>query len=320
MSVDLFIQNGPTIFFPVVQEGIQLFWERKGVPGRLEFSVVKDETLNFQEGNPVKLTVDGRTLFYGFVFKKGRKANSPLIHVVAYDQTRYLKNKDTVIEEGLTASDLLRRLAMDFRLKLGTVEDTGYLLETIVEEDQTLFDMIQNALDETLTHTGKLYCLYDDGGSLNLRNIQSMRCDLLIDAETGETFDYESSIDAQTYTTIKLIYANSESGRREVYVAQNGEKINQWGVLQYFESLQTPIGAREKADALLRLYGTKTRNLTIKKVLGDVRVRAGSAVMVSLNLGDLIANQFMMVEKITHHFKEEEHFMDLTLVGGEFIA
>ncbi len=103
-------------------------------------------------------------------------------------------------------------------------------------------------------------------------------------------------------------------------MAQNGEKINQWGVLQYFESLQTPIGAREKANALLKLYDQKTRKLTIKNAFGDTRVRAGSAVMVSLNRGDIIANTFLMAEKVTHIFDGDTHFMDLTPVGGEFIA
>lgn len=144
-------------------------WERKGTPGKLEFTVIKDGVLNFQEGNPVKLTVNGTTMFYGFVFTKSRKANSVTIDVVAYDQLRYLKNKDTITEEGLKASDLLKRLAADFRLNLGSVEDTGYTLETIVEEDSTLFDMIQNALDETLMNTGQLFCLYDDAGKLTLK-------------------------------------------------------------------------------------------------------------------------------------------------------
>ena len=113
--------------------------------------------MNFQEGNPVKLTVNGTTMFYGFVFTKSRKANSVTIDGVAYDQLRYLKN--TITEEGLKASDLLKRLAADFRLNLGSVEDTGYTLETIVEEDSTLFDMIQNAHDETLMNKDQLFCL-----------------------------------------------------------------------------------------------------------------------------------------------------------------
>ena len=320
MNTELLIQNGSTIYYPEVESGVKLTLERKGTPGKLEFTVLTDGVLNFQEGNPVTFIVNDTTMFHGFVFSKKRKANSITIDVVAYDQLRYLKNKDALIDEGLSASDILKRLAEDFRLNLGTVEDTGYKIPAVVEEDSTLFDMINNALDETLTNTGRLYCLYDDGGALTLKNITSMKLDLLIDAETAETFDYESSIDEQTYNKVKLTYDNEETGKRELYVAQDGEKMNTWGVLQYFESLQSPIGAAEKADALLKLYDQKTRHLTVKNAFGDTRVRAGSAVMVSLDLGDIIANTFLMVEKVTHNFKEGTHFMDLTLIGGEFIA
>lgn len=319
MAVELFIQHNSTIQFPVVEEGARLTLERKGTPGKLEFTVVKGPGLNFAEGDPVKLTVNGTAMFYGFVFKKKRDKGGT-IDVVAYDQLRYLKNKDTITEEGLKASDLLKRIATDFRLNLGTVEDTGYTIETIVEENQTLFDMIQSALDETLMNTKQLYVLYDDAGKLTLKNINTMKLNLLIDEETGENFSYESSIDEQTYNKIKLAYNDEKTGKRELFIAQDGAKMNQWGVLQYFEEVQTKTGASAKADALLKLYDQKTRKLTIQNAFGDVRVRAGSAVVVALNLGDIITNNYLMVEKVTHNFKGDEHFMDLTLIGGEFIA
>ena len=319
MAVELFIQHNSTIQFPVVEEGARLTLERKGTPGKLEFTVVKGPGLNFAEGDPVKLTVNGTAMFYGFVFKKKRDKGG-IISVTAYDQLRYLKNKDTITEEGLKASDLLKRLATDFRLNLGTVEDTGYTLETIVEENQTLFDMIQNALDETLMNTKQLYVLYDDAGKLTLKNINSMKLNLLIDEETGENFSYESSIDEQTYNKIKLAYNNEKTGKRELFIAQDGEKMNQWGVLQYFEEVQTQTGASAKADALLKLYDQKTRKLTIQNAFGDVRVRAGSAVVVALNLGDIVTNNYMVVNKVTHTFKGDEHMMELELIGGEFIA
>ena len=101
-------------------------------------------------------------------------------------------------------------------------------------------------------NTKQLFVLYDDVGKLTLKNINSMKLDLLIDEETGENFSYESSIDDQTYNKIKLAYNNEETGKRELYVAQDGEKINQWGVLQYFEEIQTKTGASAKADALLK--------------------------------------------------------------------
>lgn len=319
MAVELFIQHNSTIQFPVVEEGARLTLERKGTPGKLEFTVVKGPGLNFAEGDPVKLTVNGTAMFYGFVFKKKRDKGGT-IDVVAYDQLRYLKNKDTITEEGLKASDLLKRIATDFRLNLGTVEDTGYTLETIVEENQTLFDMIQSALDETLMNTKQLYVLYDDAGKLTLKNINTMKLNLLIDEETGENFSYESSIDEQTYNKIKLAYNDEKTGKRELFIAQDGAKMNQWGVLQYFEEVQTKTGASAKADALLKLYDQKTRKLTIQNAFGDVWVRAGSAVVVALNLGDIVTNNYMVVNKVTHTFRGDEHMMELDLIGGEFIA
>ena len=319
MAVELFIQHNSTIQFPVVEEGARLTLERKGTPGKLEFTVVKGPGLNFAEGDPVKLTVNGTAMFYGFVFKKKRDKGGT-IDVVAYDQLRYLKNKDTITEEGLKASDLLKRIATDFRLNLGTVEDTGYTIETIVEENQTLFDMIQSAFDETLMNTKQLYVLYDDAGKLTLKNINTMKLNLLIDEETGENFSYESSIDEQTYNKIKLAYNDEKTGKRELFIAQDGAKMNQWGVLQYFEEVQTKTGASVKADALLKLYDQKTRKLTIQNAFGDVRVRAGSAVVVALNLGDIVTNNYMVVNKVTHTFRGDEHMMELDLIGGEFIA
>ena len=319
MAVELFIQHNSTIQFPVVEEGARLTLERKGTPGKLEFTVVKGPGLNFAEGDPVKLTVNGTAMFYGFVFKKKRDKGGT-IDVVAYDQLRYLKNKDTITEEGLKASDLLKRIATDFRLNLGTVEDTGYTLETIVEENQTLFDMIQSALDETLMNTKQLYVLYDDAGKLTLKNINTMKLNLLIDEETGENFSYESSIDEQTYNKIKLAYNDEKTGKRELFIAQDGAKMNQWGVLQYFEEVQTKTGASAKADALLKLYDQKTRKLTIQNAFGDVRVRAGRAVVVALNLGDIVTNNYMVVNKVTHTFRGDEHMMELDLIGGVFIA
>lgn len=319
MGAEILIQHGSTIQYPAVVEGAKLTLERKGTPGKLTFTVVKDSKLNFQEGDPVKLTLDGTPMFYGFVFIKSRDKDGT-IDVTAYDQLRYLKNKDTITEEGLKASDLLKRIATDFRLNLGTVEDTGYTMETVVEENQTLFDMIQNALDETLLNTGKLYVLYDDVGSLTLKDINSMKTNLLIDMEAAENFSYSSSIDDATYNKIKLAFNNEKTGKRELYVAQDGEKINQWGVLQYFEEIQTATGAAAKAEAMLAHYDRKTRKLTIKNAFARPDIRAGSAVMVSLNLGDIIANQYLMAEKVVFTFTEDEFMMDLTLVGGEFVA
>lgn len=319
MSYELLIQHGSTVYFPVVTGEIQWQTKRKGTPGSLTFKVVKDSVLNFQEGDAVRLKVDGKNVFYGFVFQKKRDKQQ-IITVTAYDQLRYLKNKDTYVYSNKTASEVVQMLATDFNLQCGTLEDTKFKIASRVEDNQTLFDIIQNALDLTLQNKNELYVLYDDFGKLTLKNVGNMKVGILIDEETGENFDYTSSVDGDTYNKIKLIYENEESGKREIYIAQDSSHINSWGVLQYFETIDEKTNGKAKADALLKLYNQKTRNLTVNGCFGDTRVRAGSLVAVSLNLGDIVANSFLMVDQAKHTFSESLHTMDLTLIGGEFIA
>ncbi|AZK49198.1 hydrolase [Paenibacillus lentus] len=317
--MELIIQNGSNIFYPVVEEGITWETARKGVPGKLTFTVVKDGSLNFQEGNAVRLNFGGKNVFYGFIFTKKRdKGNT--INVIAYDQLRYLKNKDTYVYTNKTASDFIKMIAADFRLNTGTIENTPYKIASRVEDNKTLFDMIQNALDLTLENKKQLYVLYDDFGKLTLKNIESMKLDLLLDEDTAENYDYTSSIDSNTYNKIKLSYENEKTGKREIYIAQDSNNMNNWGILQLFETIQEKTNGKVKADTLLALYNRKTRNLSVKDAFGDVRVRGGSSVVVKLSLGDVNVQNYMIVETAKHIFKNNEHFMDLKLRGGDFVA
>lgn len=319
MNIELLIQSGSKLFQPAVEEGIQWTTERSGSPSTLKFTVVKDGTVSFQEGDAVRMKVDGQNVFYGFVFTKKRNKEQN-IEVTAYDQLRYLKNKDTYVYENKTASQVIQMIASDFNLNLGTIEPTKYVIESRVELDQSLFDIIQNALDLELQNKKELFCLYDNFGSLTLQNIASMKLDLLINDESAEDFDYTSSIDQQTYNKIKLTYDNEEAGEREVYIAQDSSKQNQWGILQFYEKLQKGENGKAKADALLQLYNKKTRNLKVNNCLGDVRCRAGSMPVVQLNLGDIVTSNYMIVEKATHTFNNDQHLMSLVLRGGEFIV
>lgn len=326
MNVELLIGNESEtkVYQPAVQEGIEWSTERKSTPGKLVFKVLKDDTLDFSEGCPVRMRVDDENVFFGFVFKQQRSKDQ-IITVTAYDQLRYLKNKDTKVYEGKTATQFIEMLAADFALNVGDLEDTGYVIESRVEENTSLFEMISNALDLTLTNTGQMYVLFDDFGKLTLKGLSSMYVGvpgayLMIDEETGESFDYTSSIDDNTYNKIKLTYDNEDTGHRDVYIAQDSSNINKWGILQYFDTLQDGENGQIKADALLKLYNKKTRSLQITNAFGDNRVRAGSMVVINLDLGDTTLRNWMLVEKCKHTYKEGEHWMDLTLRGGEFVG
>ena len=319
MNVELLIEHNGRIQIPLVEEGIQWTTERAGSPSILKFTVVKDGLLNFTEGDPVRLKVDGQEVFYGFVFTK-KRTKEETIDVTAYDQLRYLKNKDTYVYENKTASQVIQMVASDFNLNVGNVEGTSYVIPSRVEDNQSLFDIIQNALDLELQNNGELFVLFDQFGKLTLKNIGSMHLDFVVNANNAEDFDYSSTIDSNTYDQIKLTYDNEETGAREVYITKDSGHINQWGVLQYYEKLQKGENGQAKADALLKLYNAKTRSLKVNNILGDVRCRAGAMPIVNLNLGDMIVSNYLLIEKAVHTFKADEHLMTLNLRGGgEFV-
>ena len=319
MNFELLIENNGVVQMPPILDGVTLTTERKGVPGKLMFTVLKDSVVNFTEGNPVRFTVDGVKMFYGFVFSKKRDRENK-ITVTVYDQLRYLQNKDTYIYTKKTASDVIKMIAADFGLQLGEIEKTGFVIMSRVEDNTMLFDIIGNALDLEFQNKKQMFVLYDDFGRLTLKSLDKMKVGLLIDDETGENFDYTSSIDEQTYNRVKLSYENEKTGKRDIYVIQDGNNINNWGVLQYFDTLSEGENGEQKAAALLSLYNAKTRKLKITKAFGDTRIRAGNLIVVKLGLGDINVQNFMLVEKCVHTFNENEHWMDLTLRGGEFVG
>lgn len=326
VNIELLIGDelGTKAFIPSVEEGIEWLTERRGTPGKLTFRVLKDDTLNFSEGSAVRLKVNGDNIFFGFVFGQ-RRDKDGIITVTAYDQLRYLKNKDTYVYENKTVAQFIRMVAADFSLNIGSIDDTTFIIGSRVEENTSLFEMIENALDLELTNSGELYVLYDDFGKLTLKHLSEMYVGgpgayLMIDEETGENFEYTSSIDDSTFNKVKLTYDNEDTGLREVYIAQDGVNMNRWGVLQYFDTLSKGENGQVKADALLKLYDKKTRTLKIINAIGDNRVRAGSMVVIRLDLGDVKLNNFMLVESCKHIFKQDEHWMNLILKGGEFVG
>lgn len=315
MAYELVIQNGNMLYEPAISGNITWKTERKGYPGELKFDLVQDGIIKVTEGNAVRLKKDGTNIFYGFIFgKSGNKEKT--INTTAYDQLRYFKNKDTYVYTNKTASEVIKMLAGDFNMQTGIIEDTGYKIPSRVEDNTSLFDIAQNALDLTLQNKNEIYTLHDDFGKLTLKNISSMVVNCLIEEETAENYNYKSSIDEQTYNKIKLTRDNEKTGKRDVFIAQDSSHINEWGILQYYEKINENVNGQAKADALLKLYNQRTRSLSIPKLIGDVRVKAGCMVPVKLKFDDISLLQLMLVEKCTHTFGESEHWMNLTLKGG----
>ena len=318
MKAHLYIQNDRTVYEPVVCGNISWQTQRRGQPGKCTFTLLPDKILQIEEGNAVRLDVNGIPVFFGFIFERNWNSDGQ-VKVTAYDQLRYLKNKETYNYTDLTAAELIQMIADDFHLKTGELEDTGQRFSR-KEKDKTLFDIILNNMDLAMIHSGKLYTFYDDVGKLTLKSMENMKLDIMIDETTAQDYDYKVSIDSNTFNLIKLYYDNSDTKQRECYITKSTENINKWGVLKKDESIEKGVEGQKVAETYLTLYNRPSRSLTIKDAFGDIRARAGCLIPVFLDTLDTSCKNYLVIESVTHKIDEGIHTMDLTLRGAKIVG
>ena len=319
MNIEIIVQDSKSgIAYDISEIVTSVKWETSLInqPGKLTFSYIEDEKISISEGSPISFKVDGKRVFFGYIFKRGKKKDKK-IPVTAYDQMRYLKNKDTYVLSGLTASQIFTKICNDFRLSSEVIDSSSYIVSPRVHDNKTLFEIIQHAIDETLINTGNWYMIRDNFGKLQFISINSMKTDLFIgDESLLIDFDYESSIDDDTYNQVKLIKENKETKKREIYIVKDSNTIKQWGLLQYFEKMDENANSAQikaRAEMILKLKNRVTKKLKLN-CLGDLRVAAGSGVV--LGISDLqkegvAINQYFMVTTCSHTFQNDLHTMQL---------
>ena len=298
-----------------------------GAAGKLEVSFngnsLSTQQVTLSPGDTIYLTTNdanGNTvvIFWGYIFtiKQNRWKE---INVTAYDQLRYLQAVQSYVFTGMTAGQILQRMAGDFRLSLGTVEDTGYQIPTSIYENYTLFDIITDVLSQTniqtVGDTGKFYIIYDDAGALCLRSVTEMTVPVLLgDGSLVTEYAFSEDIDSDTYNKIKLVKPNKKTGHADTYIATDEAGFATWGVLQKYETVNenlTDAQMRDQIRKYLTYYDRALKTLTID-ALGVVGLRAGSLVFVSLNdLQDFTTPKVLMVDRVLHTWTQSDHQMNL---------
>ena len=114
-AVTIIISHNGKTFMPAVQEGVTWDLARQGTPGKLTFKMLRDDILDFEEGNMVQMSYGDDNLFKGFIFSHKEDKNG-VIQVTAYDQLRYLKNKDITVVVEKTAAEVIRAICDDYGL------------------------------------------------------------------------------------------------------------------------------------------------------------------------------------------------------------
>lgn len=289
---------------------------RTGQPGKFTFSVLKSPDLKMAEGDVVRFSVDGQLQFYGWIFTRSEDRWGE-VSVTCYDRLRYLKANASYAFYAMTAGDIIRQIAGDLQLDVGAIADTGYKIPSLIKENQTCLDIIQAAIEQTLLNTGKVFVLYDDGTGLALQEPANMMSDTLLgDKSLVTDYTYSSDIDKQTYNSIKLVRPNEETGQADVYIQQDSDNIGRWGLLQYYEKVDSDLNEAQikaQAAASLEYYNRVLRSVKLSS-LGILGLRAGMMAYVKLETAwDAGVAQWALIEKVTHTWKNNDHTMDVEL-------
>lgn len=318
MSVSILYQNnenGDAFDVTTLASAAKWTTKRSGSPASLELTFVADASIKWTHGGIVAMKDGSTGLFYGYVVKISYDEKDQ-VKVTAYDQTWYLKkNKETYVFTGKRADQILTQIAADFGLKCGALENTGYAIPSMIEDGQTLFDIVLKALDHTLINTGKMFVLWDDFGSLRITDVAKSKLDLFVgDSSLATGYTYESDIDAEAYNKIKLVKDNKSTGKRDVYIFQDSKNMKLWGVLQDYESVDENMNEaqiKERGDQMLALYNRPKKSFEVKAIM-DLSVRAGRALYIGIE--KIGVSSFFIVEESSVDLLKETMTLKMKVV------
>lgn len=309
-------------------QDIEYVTQRYDNPGKLTFTCIEKGTINIPEGSSVSFAVDGIPIFKGYVFISERNRDGETTYT-AYDQLRYLKANASYVFEAMTLGQIIQQIAADFNLVCGTLEDTGYAFPCLVKENESCLDIIFDALTETIYRTGKIYVFYDDNGALTLTEAKNLYVNTLIgDGSLVTDYTYKRDIDSDTYNRIKLVRANSNTGKADVYTHEDTDTIAKWGLLQYYDEVDENMNEAQidqMCQAYLEYYNRVLQTVTID-AMGVIGVRAGTILPIRIgNIVDLQVSRLLLAEKVTHNFENDVHTMsvevkDFQQLGGMSIV
>lgn len=318
------VQNGK-VYECVVKENITLT-RNPNSPASITCSIRRD-SITPEVGNAIKLTIDEQHhVFYGYIISTSK--GYAWCDIEAYDQLYYMKrNKVRMSYENITASQLILRIIEDYKYDLvseTTLMDPGYVLPARVEENQTLLDIIQTAIDETKENTGMNYYLWDDAGNIcfTTENWLAGEINLLVTLGYIQDRSYEQSLE-NYYTNARIEKnissdTNKENGNSEksveTYTASNGTE-SMYGTLEYFDTASDDENGQNLANQILDNQNGIPVTLNLSGVQGDVRVMGGTPILVDFFTWDNkeFIRGWFRTTSVTHTFGQGLHTMDVTL-------
>lgn len=219
--------------------------------GQLSCKLIhKDCQSKFKLGDRIRVYLDGRCWFCGFVFTIDYK-DSTSMSLVAFDFLRYFKvpltyGKNQLINDstnqGLTGSEIFRKICQDLAIPFDVWTNSTIPITPQNYTQKTAFNILEFAINETLINSpvdNRQYFTYfhetffeDDyekkmseqevyktSGKVSWYLRNNLRTDVVINDEMVYDYDFKTSIDQQTHNEI-IVYKDQKT-----YLSSTGKTL-----------------------------------------------------------------------------------------------
>lgn len=318
--INLIVNN--TIVVPIGDIKVDKFMKRQA--STISFKMLKSQGDKIELGNKISLNYDGKNVFVGFIFNINENEND-VITVKGYDQLRYLKNSHTMLIKNKTATKVIQDIATEFNLKIGKMVDTVVDIapKQKIIENKTLIDIIYDCLEDTMIANNQKgarkqeFLLYDKNGQLSLSKLTDLKSNLILTEKNCYGYSYEMDIDNKTYSKIYIYYKDDNEHKINKFIIDDSNLTKKYGVLQ--KTINTQRITKEQAEQygkkLLKYYGVPQQRFKLKTLIGDVDIIGGTSIAVRFNSIYKNISNYMVVDKVTHIFSDNDYTMELDLLG-----
>ena len=289
-----------------------------GTCGKMTCFIIRDGITQFVEGNQIQFYAEDKLFFSGWIMRKSRTSKQ-IIEVTAYDQFFYLvQNKDTYVYYNKKASELIQMIANDYGLEVGKICDTVWQIPQRIEEGQTLWDMINTALNMTKKEIGKEYFFYDEEGKLTLTEKNDMITNEVLQCNGSiEDYIYTTDISEDTYNGIQLFQAGRLETEKLSYREEKEEEVKKWGRLLYYQRVDhrlTQYDLKAMGDSFLAQKCRVKKTLLLKQLSEKLILIPGQSVCIELpELAEISLKGMFVIEKGIYHFFNGGYKADLSI-------
>lgn len=285
----------------------------------LDSEQIKQVNTNPDDGLSCVLLVDGKEFFRGIVVSDSR-GNGRTVEVKAMDNCMYLtKNKCSFTFKKKTATTIFRKAMKKAGFKsttIGSVVNTKKKIKELTKKGATCWDVIEEALAQTYSSTGRRYYVSSDKGKISLKKRTDTKEMIILSPETNTTQYTQTRSIESTYTRLKLYTSTTKKKKTTTKVkktVKNKPLEKRIGKMVDMESVDKKI---KKAELKRKAnMWKKTKSKTLESMswegLGDVRAKSG--VAIDANIPHLGVNRVLYIDSDTHTWEKGSYTMKLTL-------